>query len=200
MSRRMNLYLCGVGGQGVGLLAEWLARACLAAGRSVYGCDTHGLAQRHGTVVSHLRLDQDPCTPRIPPGEADLVVALERLEAYRAAGRMLAPGGTLFYYDAVYQPIVVRLGEERYPTPEQLVQLVSARGGRVRRVLDPGLSDPRMQNMAVLGRLAAENAIEAVTLDLVRAILPEMVPAGVLEPNRAVLERAASWNAPRGAG
>ena len=49
----MNIYLCGVGGQGIGLLSNVLTQACITAGYLVRGCDTHGLAQRGGTVVNN---------------------------------------------------------------------------------------------------------------------------------------------------
>ena len=89
----MDIYLCGVGGQGIGMLAEVLAQACIDAGYEVRGCDTHGLAQRHGTVSSHLRLGSDAYTPQVSPRQADLVLSLERLEALRATHSMLKPGG-----------------------------------------------------------------------------------------------------------
>ena len=46
--KSMNIYMAGVGGQGIGLLSDVLARACVQAGYSIRGCDTHGLAQRGG--------------------------------------------------------------------------------------------------------------------------------------------------------
>ena len=96
----MNLFICGVGGQGIGLLTEVLSRACLKAGLVVHGCDTHGLAQRGGVVASHLRLGTDLRTPRVPPGQADLVIGLERLEALRGARLYLKPGGVVLFYES----------------------------------------------------------------------------------------------------
>jgi indolepyruvate ferredoxin oxidoreductase beta subunit len=92
-----NIYMCGVGGQGIGMLSEVLSRACLDAGHKITGCDTHGLAQRGGIVVSHLRLGDGARTPRVPDRSADLVIALERLEALRAADAMLTGNGTVIY-------------------------------------------------------------------------------------------------------
>lgn len=171
------------------MLADVLARICSDAGHHVYGCDTHGLAQRHGLVVSHLRLNQDPCTPRIPPGEAHLVLALERLEAYRAVQTMLVPGGGVFYYDAVYQPIAVRLGEAVYPSAGQIEAAAAARGGWAQRVADADLPDPRMQNIALLARLASEETVERVTTERVRAMLETILPPRMLETNLAVFDR-----------
>ena len=88
----LNIYLSGVGGQGIGMLTETLGQACLAAGHAVHGCDTHGLAQRGGTVISHLRLGDGVFTPRVPEGEAHLVIALERLESLRGVQTHLRGG------------------------------------------------------------------------------------------------------------
>ena len=67
--KSMNIYLCGVGGQGIGLLSEVMIRTALSAGYNVMGADTHGLAQRGGTVVSHLRIGPEVFTPLVPEGQ-----------------------------------------------------------------------------------------------------------------------------------
>ena len=188
--KAMDIYLCGVGGQGIGLLAEVLTQACLAAGYQVRACDTHGLAQRHGTVVSHLRIGEKLFTPQVPPGAADLVVGLERLEALRGAVRMLKPGGTVVYYDTVYQPIFVRLGQAAYPSVEDLEQAVKARGGRVERVHMDGLPDPRMQNVVLLARLGALKVIPGVDAGVMERALREGVPARLRDANLAVFQKA----------
>ncbi len=189
MSAR-DIYLCGVGGQGIGLLSAVLAEACLAAGLPVIGADTHGLAQRGGVVSSHLRLGPHARSPLVPPQGADLVLALERLEALRALGEMLAPGGNLLYYDAVQQPIHVRLGQRAYPNPDAVLQAAALRGARVERVLLPELSDPRQQNVALLGRLAGTGWIEGLSPAGLEAALAAHVPARSLESNLAVFRRA----------
>ncbi|MCK4414733.1 MAG: 2-oxoacid:acceptor oxidoreductase family protein [Candidatus Eisenbacteria sp.] len=188
----MNIYLCGVGGQGIGLLSTVLARACLAAGYPVRGCDTHGLAQRHGSVSSHLRLGGDAFTPLVSPGRAHLVVALERLEALRAAKRMLAPGGTLVYYDTVYQPIHVRMGQATYPTPEDLAAAVATRRAHLERVFCDDLPDSRMQNVALLGRLSGLGIIPNVTPQLFERALDDVVPERARKANRAVYRQVAA--------
>jgi indolepyruvate ferredoxin oxidoreductase beta subunit len=185
-----NIYLCGVGGQGIGLLADTLARACLAAGYKVKGCDTHGLAQRHGTVVSHLRIGDELFTPRISPGQADLIVGLERLETLRAVVTMLKKSCAVVYYDAVYQPIHVRMGEAKYPSPADIEAVVKERGGKLVRLFFDDLSDPRMQNVVLLGALASMSAIEGVDQAVVERALTETVPKKALEENLAVFERA----------
>ncbi len=187
-----NIYLAGVGGQGIGLLASTLTKACLLAGYRVRSCDTHGLAQRGGTVISHLRIGDELFTPRVPPGQADIIIGLERLEALRASATMLKPSGTVLYYDAVYQPIHVRMGLAEYPAAKQLEAVVRKRGGQLERVFLEDLLDPRMQNIALLGRLAALGAIEGVTKEVLEQALRENVPPKVLEPNLAVFSKTAS--------
>lgn len=105
----MNIYLIGVGGQGIGLLSEILIRAADHAGLKVKGVDTHGLAQRGGIVVSHLRFGEKVHSPIVSEGEADIVIALERHEAHRAMNGFLKDNGTLIYYNASWQPLEVRL-------------------------------------------------------------------------------------------
>ena len=67
-----NIYLCGVGGQGIGLLCEILLRAADHAGLVARAVDTHGLAQRGGTVISHIRLGEAVFSPLIGDGQAHL--------------------------------------------------------------------------------------------------------------------------------
>jgi indolepyruvate ferredoxin oxidoreductase beta subunit len=185
-----NIYLCGVGGQGIGLLAEVLIQSCLSAGHRVKGVDTHGLAQRGGIVTSHIRLGEHVFSPRIPPGQADIVVGLERLEAYRAALEMLKDGGMVVYYDCEYQPIHVRMGKAQYPSVAQLEQVVRERHGRIEHVLLQ-LPDPRMQNTALLGRIAALGLIAGLTPAIVESQLSDVIPAAALDENLTVF-RAAS--------
>ncbi len=186
----MNIYMCGVGGQGIGMLSELISRSCLNAGVTLLGCDTHGLAQRGGTVVSHLRLGKGVFTPRVPVGCANLVIGLERLETQRAADLMLADNGLVVFYDAMYQPIHVRgnlkMPNEQnatYPKMNELTSLVSKKNGRLEKVFVEELQDPRMQNVALLGKLAALTAIEGVSVEHYKLALSETMPAHVLEIN-----------------
>jgi indolepyruvate ferredoxin oxidoreductase, beta subunit len=70
-----NCYLIGVGGQGIGLLAETILRAVDHAGIPVKSVDTHGLAQRGGTVISQIRMGDEVFSPIIPPFESDLILS-----------------------------------------------------------------------------------------------------------------------------
>jgi indolepyruvate ferredoxin oxidoreductase beta subunit len=189
--KSMNIYMAGVGGQGIGLLSDVLARACVQAGYSIRGCDTHGLAQRGGVVVSHLRIGTELFGPRVPPKKADLVVGLERLEALRATRTMLKPGGTVVYYETTYQPISVRTKHSEYPGYDELVSAVQELNGTLEQVQIGDLPDPRMQNVALIGRIAGLKAIEDVTTDIFEQAIVNAVPPKVKDANMAVFKKAA---------
>lgn len=148
-----NIYLCGVGGQGIGLLCEILLRAADYAGHTAKAVDTHGLAQRGGSVVSHIRLGDTVYSPLIPAGQADLVVGLERHEALRGVQVVLRDGGTLLYDDTVLQPLAVRLGTAKQTSAADIDEACLLRHCRVHRLVRPDLPDPRMQNIVVLAAI-----------------------------------------------
>jgi indolepyruvate ferredoxin oxidoreductase beta subunit len=148
-----NMYLCGVGGQGIGLLSEILLRASDYAGYTAKAVDTHGLAQRGGTVISQIRLGEVVFTPLIPERTADLVVALERHEALRGVQVALRDQGTLIYYNTVLQPLGVRLGTEPEISAVDIDRVCAERGITVFGVSQPDLPDPRMQNIVVLAHI-----------------------------------------------
>jgi len=186
-----NIYLCGVGGQGIGILALALAQAAERAGLTVHACDTHGLAQRGGVVSSHIRLGADALTPLVPEGGADLVLALERLEALRGAAQYLKKGGKVLYYDTAYQPVSVRMGKAHYPTAEEVAVEVSGLGGEVFSVALKAIPDPRMQNSALLGRLAALKAVPGLGAEVIEEVLKEILAPAALEENLRVFRSAA---------
>ena len=181
-----NIYICGVGGQGIGLLAAVLAQAAARAGLQTRACDTHGLAQRGGVVSSHIRLGADALTPLVPEGGADLVLALERLEALRGAAQYLKKGGQVVYYNTASQPVSVRTGEAAYPSEEEVHLAVLGFGGKALSVNLANISDPRMQNSALLGKVAALNAVPGLPAAVIEEVLKEMVPPAALEENLAL--------------
>lgn len=86
-----NIALVGVGGQGVLTASDVLAHAAMLCGFEVKKSELHGMAQRGGSVSSHVRIGSAVHSPVIPARGADYMVAFERMEALRYAG-MLAPG------------------------------------------------------------------------------------------------------------
>lgn len=182
-SFKFNVYVTGVGGQGIGLLSEVVLRAYDHAGYNVRGVDTHGLAQRGGIVRSHIRVGREVYNPIIEPGDADIVLALERTEALRSILGYCREGGTLAYYDASWQPLDVRLKKARAVTGENLHAAAKQRTIKLLRVFVPDLPDTKMQNMALLSMVLKEGLLKNLAKDHVRAALNDLLMGKVLEAN-----------------
>jgi indolepyruvate ferredoxin oxidoreductase beta subunit len=90
-----NVLFCGVGGQGVLTAAEICGVAAMGAGHHVKKSEVHGMAQRGGSVESHVRFGDQVYSPLIAPGTADLIVCFDKGEGERMA-HYLRPGGTSF--------------------------------------------------------------------------------------------------------
>jgi len=187
MSDRYDIYMAGVGGQGIGFLAQALAFAADRAGIAIRGCDTHGLAQRGGVVSSHLRLGARPGSPLVAVRSADLVIALERHEALRAARDYLKPGGTLLWYDVSWQPLAVRLGKADSVSREEIEEECRLTLSISVRVFAEALPDPRMQNAAVIAELARLGLPPGIRIDDYRSAFRDLLDGSVLERNLAVL-------------
>jgi indolepyruvate ferredoxin oxidoreductase beta subunit len=115
MSDRItNILLVGVGGQGILLASEILSEAFMLAGFDVKKSEIHGMSQRGGSVVSHVRYGREVFSPIVPEGEGDLLFGFEVLETYRALA-LLKKGGTVVANDLRIQPPAVLLGQESYP-------------------------------------------------------------------------------------
>jgi indolepyruvate ferredoxin oxidoreductase beta subunit len=183
-----NIYLAGVGGQGIGLLSEIILRAGDHAGLPVKGVDTHGLAQRGGIVKSQVRIGRNVHSPLIPEGEADLALALERHEALRAMNLALKDNGTLVYYNTVWQPLDVRLGRVNETAAETLDSEAQLRDINVFKVFDPGLEDARMQNIAMLAVIAGNKLVPGVGPDHYRQAMEDLMAGPMLSRNRALFE------------
>ncbi|MBI5575903.1 MAG: indolepyruvate oxidoreductase subunit beta, partial [Deltaproteobacteria bacterium] len=109
-----NVFLAGVGGQGILLASEVLCEAFLLGGYDVKKSEVHGMAQRGGAVTTHLRFGRKVYSPLIEPGKADLLIAFEKMEALRFA-HFLNPGGTALVNVQEIFPPSVATGRESYP-------------------------------------------------------------------------------------
>jgi len=186
---KFDIYIIGVGGQGVGLLSETLIRAADYAGKAVKGVDTHGLAQRGGMVVSHVRIGAGAHSPLVMAGQAEMVVALERHEALRGMNLYLKDGGTLVYYDTAWQPLNVRLKKEPMVEVAVIAKECQARNIREVRVFQAGLEDPRMQNVVVLAEICRRDLVPGVNAGHVEAALKDLLAGSVLEKNLALFHK-----------
>jgi indolepyruvate ferredoxin oxidoreductase beta subunit len=125
-----DVYLVGVGGQGVLTIGELIAEAAFRKGIPVNFYPTKGMAQRGGFVKAQLRLGRTTIGPAIPEQGADLVIATEVSEALKTV-RYLKPGGDFVLFGHVWAPTAVMLGNAPYPALEQVL-------GAARDALGPG--------------------------------------------------------------
>ncbi len=159
---RLNIYIIGVGGQGIGLLSEVLIRAADYAGLNLRGVDTHGLAQRGGTVQSHLRLGEGIHSPLIQKNKADLVISLERTEALRGINNYLKHKGTIIYYNTSWQTLDVRLRNKKEVQAKDIIKAAQKKEAELIEVYKDDLKEARMQNVVVLGEIAKRKMVPQI--------------------------------------
>ena len=189
----LNCLITGVGGQGTVLLSRLIGAAALDKGIEVRGSETIGMAQRGGSVVSHIRLGE-ASSPLVPPGAADLVIAFETAEAARVLP-FLAPGGRMLVLDLALPPA----GSGGYDAGALLDYL----GGRLLdrlTVLPAGelaarCGSPQVVNTALLGAALARNCFPFDAEDM-RKILAQRIPPAYRELNLKALEIGLRWGEP----
>ncbi len=128
--QKLDILVTGVGGQGVVLASDIIGETALAAGFDVKKTDTLGMAQRGGSVVSHVRLAEKVWSPLIKEGEVDLLLAFEKLEAARWS-HYLAPGAVAIVNTYEQPPLSVSLGQEKYPSDEEIAAALKRRTDRL---------------------------------------------------------------------
>lgn len=181
--KKFDIYIIGVGGQGIGLLSEVIIRACDYGGHAVRGVDTHGLAQRGGTVISHIRIGESVHSPLIQESSADLVIALERNEALRGLNSHLKDGGTLLYYNATWQSLPVRLNKAKEVDEAIISGECTRRNIKEINVFSDKLENPRMQNVVLLSEIAKKELIPSVKKEHYEMALRDLLDGKILEKN-----------------
>lgn len=155
--KTVNVSLVGVGGQGIILTADILAKTAAIAGFDVKKSEIHGMSQRGGSVTSQVRFGASVASPIIQEGTADILVAFDKLEALRNAG-ILAKGGVAFVNDLYLVPVTVSSGQQ--PPVDDL-------DGKVRKafkqlvlvdamkIATEEVGNARTMNMVIAGALSA---------------------------------------------
>ncbi|MFO7896102.1 MAG: 2-oxoacid:acceptor oxidoreductase family protein [Candidatus Cloacimonadales bacterium] len=178
-----NIYLIGVGGQGIGLLSEVLIRAADYAGYNVLGVDTHGLAQRGGTVESFIRLGEDIHSPLFFAAEADLVIALEKHEAIRGMQKYSKQGSSLVYYEAEWQPLAVRQNKAKAVSKQDIAEQAAQQKIDLHPVYLADLSEAKQQNMVILAYLAQKQIIPKLSIEHYLQAIKDLMAGDKLQKN-----------------
>ena len=114
MSETKSIMIVGVGGQGTLLTSRILGGLAVENAYDVKISEVHGMSQRGGSVVTYVRYGKEVAEPIVEEGQADVIIAFERLEALRYA-HFLKPGGALVINDQRIDPITVVTGVAQYP-------------------------------------------------------------------------------------
>lgn len=112
--KTINILLSGVGGQGVLLASSILSNAALAQGLDIKQSEVHGMSQRGGSVVSHVRIGDQVFSPIVPEGGCDILVGFEPLEGLRHAHNVKKDGIIIYSVDRI-NPSTVSAGFAQYP-------------------------------------------------------------------------------------
>lgn len=173
-----NILLCGVGGQGTVLASKILARSAMERGETVHTAETIGMAQRGGSVVSHVRIGEDCHAPLIAHGQADVILAFEPAEAVRNLG-YLREGGTVVVSNTAVKPVTDALAKTDYDgqvmldyLAKQPLRLVVVDGEK----LFARCGTSKVLNIALLGAAARADCIGMTVDDLRHIIQTTMAP------------------------
>ena len=176
-----NIMIVGVGGQGTLLTSRIIGKAAIEMGYDVKISEVHGMAQRGGSVVTFVRYGEKVNEPVVEEGQADVIIAFERLEALRYA-HFLKPDGVLVVNDCKISPMTVVIGAKEYPENifEELKKdhpVYTIDGQKI--ALELGNS--KVLNSVVLGYSARFIGFDA---DSWLSVVENTVPAKTIEINK----------------
>ncbi len=180
MTRSHDVMIVGIGGQGTILASNILGEACLIEGRHIKGAETHGMAQRGGSVESQIRIDGE-FGPLIEPGHAELLISFDLLEALRYS-HYLKEGGKMVVNRHLVIPTSVFTQKIPAPNEDEIIaqlkkfNLCLIDADQI--ALEAG--SPLTQNVVILG--AASHALPLKSESL-REAVKKLVPQKTVEIN-----------------
>ncbi len=181
MKTTKNIMIVGVGGQGTLLTSRILGGITIHAGFDVKLSEVHGMAQRGGSVVTFVRYGEKVAEPIVEEGQADVLIAFERLEAYRYA-HYLKKDGVLILNDQRIDPMPVVIGAAVYP--ENIIEMLQSRHKVIAvdaMSIAKELGNARTFNIVVLG-VAAQH-MDFSKEDWLE-VIEKLVPPKTVEINK----------------
>lgn len=178
----LNIMIVGVGGQGTLLTSRLLGNVAMKQGHDVKVSEVHGMSQRGGSVVTYVKMGDKIHSPVIEKGEADIILAFEKLEALRWI-EYLKKGGTLILNDQQIDPMPVIMGKAKYPEAiikrlkEADISLQSIDGLRIAKEC----GNIKAVNVVLIGLLAKTTNIPVSVWE---SALEEVIPAKLLDVNK----------------
>lgn len=182
-----SLLLVGVGGQGTILVSKILSQGLLEEGYDVKMSEIHGMSQRGGSVTTQIRFGEKVYSPNITKGEADLIMAFEKVEAARYIGQLKKDGILVVNNEEIY-PLPVLSGFEEYleGVIEKLEELVDNIKVIEARKTAKELGEPRSQNIVMLGAIVKHLGVREI--DWIK-LIKENLPKKVHDVNIKVFEK-----------
>ncbi len=183
--KNYNFLVVGVGGQGALLASNVLAEVGVEAGYDVKKAEVHGMAQRGGSVNSHIRWGKNVRSPVIGDGEVDILISLEKLETLRYLS-MLRRGGEVFIGEFKIPPLTVSSGEDQYPEDAEINNIVHQVSKEIHWIptltLAEQVGTSRAHNVVMLGALSTR--IPEVAETTWYHVIESLVPPKYIELNR----------------
>ncbi|MFH1217067.1 MAG: indolepyruvate oxidoreductase subunit beta [Pseudomonadota bacterium] len=181
MKPKGNILFCGVGGQGILLASEITALALLESGLDATKSEVHGMAQRGGSVVAHLRYGEKVYSPLIDPGQADFCLAFEIMESVRYLPFLKKESKVIVNTHRIAPPAVAT-GKMLYP-PDLLSEL-TGRGITVYPMdgfsIAKNVGEIRAANIALVGALSTFLPVaEEVFLDVLKKRIPRKLDENI---------------------
>ncbi|HIJ60065.1 MAG TPA: indolepyruvate oxidoreductase subunit beta [Nitrospirae bacterium] len=178
----VSVLFAGVGGQGIVLASKILAKVAFDSGYMVKESELHGMAQRGGSVVSHVRYGKDVHSPLIPFGKADILVSLEELEGLRYI-HFLKKDGTIIFNENISVPSTVR-PDTGLKYPENISETLKNMGCILMTInakeVAKDIGNLKVENLVVLGILSTKIDLPVETW---KETISKSVPQKTLEVN-----------------
>ena len=182
--KKIDILMAGVGGQGTILAGNILAEVGLELGYDVKKSEVHGMAQRGGSVESHVRWGEKVYAPLIEQGHADFLLGFEMLETARWPS-YLKEGAVVVINRYRIPPPVVNLGKASYPSEQEIESLLKDAAGRIIWIegtaIAGELGNPAMVGVVLLGALSNLLGTEK---ELWLKVIERLVPEKFLELNK----------------
>ncbi|MCX8031125.1 MAG: indolepyruvate oxidoreductase subunit beta [Thermodesulfovibrionales bacterium] len=181
----VNVLFAGVGGQGVVLASAIMAEAAFRSGYDVKDSELHGMAQRGGSVISHIRFGKKVNSPLIPLGKADFFIATEQLEGLRYA-HFVKPKGKVILNKRKTEPVTV---SQKCPYPENVKKDLESLGLDVIEVDAPEIAkkigSSKVENIILLGVISS---FVNLPVEKWQESIKELVPQKTIELNLKAFE------------
>jgi len=185
---QFNIVICGVGGQGLITLTKILALAALEENYEAKTSELHGLAQRGGSVETHIRFGEKIYSPLVEKGEASLVIAIEAQEAVKASYYASKKAGTVFLINNFLTPII----EQKLISIEKISEILKNFSKEIVIVSATGATEKEFGNSVLagtylLGEAIHRNLIPLKSSSILKA-MQKIVPEKYFELNKKALE------------